>query len=376
MADHSENLQGNSALHNFMLYVCMILISIVAVLVLGEIVVRAIAPQSIIPRFVESAPYGIRKVLGNVNAQHITPEYRYTYTSNSMGFRGSSEYSLRADKNVYRIVIQGDSVTLGHGVGDRETYSYFLEEKFSLIGLKVEVLNLGVSGFGTAEEIIQYENVAINYSPDLVILGYFQNDDMNNHVSQLYGLSDGELIRISSSFQPGLYMRDRIYKIPFYSFLSQKSHLFTFIRTQASALIINSLKEQNFSGIERKTNEGATEQASELTRRLLQKYAHTVTSSGSDLIILDITDKNMRTDFPVDVDFGNRVKTIATKPTFSENQNETERLFYEVDAHPTVAGHQLIAQVLYEYILAEAFPDDMGNAESSIFSSADEAPAL
>ncbi len=343
----------------------MFSISFAAIAILSEIIVRIVAPQPIIPRFVESAPYGIRKVLANVEAQHVTQEYRYKYTSNSMGFRGRDEYELTADKGLFRIVVQGDSVTLGHGVADHETYAYLLEQNLRRAGRKVEVLNMGVSGFGTAEEIIQYENVAINYSPDLVILGYFQNDDLNNHVSQLYGLSGGQLNRKSLSFQPGLYLRDRLYKMPFYSFLSQNSHIFTFMRTQASVFVLRNLAEKNFVSVEQKISDKATEQASELTRRLLQEYARMVTSSGSDLIIVDIADIQLKTDFPDDIKLGTGVMTIATKPIFAQSLGNGEELFYKVDAHPTAAGHQLIARILYDYILAKGLPPAAGSSENS-----------
>lgn len=349
-------------LRNIMLYTCMVIITLVIMLLLGELVVRIFAPQAMLPRFVESAPYGIRKVIGNVEARHETSEYRYLYTTNSMGFRGQKEYSLRKNDDVFRIVVQGDSVTLGHGVPDNETFAYLLGEKLNEPVRKSEVINMGVSGFGTAEEIIQYENVAQQYSPDLVVLGYFQNDDLNNHVSKLYSYNNGQLERESSEFQPGLYLRDRLYKIPFYSFLAQSSHLFTFARTRASALILKNLEEESYAPTRQTQAKSDTsleeiKLASDLTRELLNEYANIVTSSGAKLIIISIVDKRFKTDFPFDLDFGDDVFVIGTKEKFSEFAENGYNLFYELDAHPTAEGHALIAELIHQLIRDEELTD-------------------
>lgn len=62
-------------------------------------------------------------------------------SSNSYGFRSKE---ILPDKK--HIILLGDSVTWGYGVGDEETAAYFLEER--LKDLNYQVDNLGVSGYG------------------------------------------------------------------------------------------------------------------------------------------------------------------------------------------------------------------------------------
>jgi hypothetical protein len=85
----------------------------------------------------------------------ISPgKWKHSFNTNSQGFRGTKEYSLKKPDNKYRIIVLGDSVTIGHGVEDDETYSAVLERELSKIK-PTEVINMAVSGFGNAEELIQ-----------------------------------------------------------------------------------------------------------------------------------------------------------------------------------------------------------------------------
>lgn len=331
----------------FFFSIILFLIVIVSSIVLGEIIVRIFAPQPIVPRFVESAPWGIRKVIANVDAIHKTDEYSYRYRTNSQGFRGTKEYSLNPQEGVYRILVQGDSVTLGHGVKDNETFSAVLEDMLIKKGIKAEVINMGVSGFGTAEELIQFNNVAKKYQPNLVILGYFQNDDKNNHVSKLYEVKDGQLQRKLQEFQPGIYFRDRISAIPFYNFFSQNSHLLTFFRNYFSGYIWRQLTEQLPENVKFKKS---NEEASQLTQLLLNKYIEDVTKSGANLILLDIVDKRFNTDFPKNLKLNENTKVVETYSEFIKAKENGVKLFFDVDSHPIAAGHKLIAKILSENI--------------------------
>src|SRR4051812_34618680 len=109
------------------------------------------------PRWVENAPYGIRRQLSNVHGFIITPEYRHKFTTNSRGFRGRDEYAIPKPRGVYRILALGDSVVDGYGVEDDETFCAKLQKKLTPVR-RTEVMNLGIAGFGNAEELVQLEN--------------------------------------------------------------------------------------------------------------------------------------------------------------------------------------------------------------------------
>lgn len=98
------------------------------------------------------------------------PNYRSeTVTINSKGLRGRKEYPTQKKRSETRIIALGDSFTFGEGVGDEETYPFFLEGLLKTCS----VLNLGVHGYGTDQAYLYLKTEGFQYSPDLVILGIF-----------------------------------------------------------------------------------------------------------------------------------------------------------------------------------------------------------
>lgn len=98
----------------------------------------------------------------------ITPGTRLT--TNSQGFRGN-EFARHKASGCFRVAFYGDSFTFGIGVGDEDTFPYRLGQSPNL-----EVLNLGVSGYGTVQELALMSETLDMYHPDLVVLSYFLND--------------------------------------------------------------------------------------------------------------------------------------------------------------------------------------------------------
>ena len=91
---------------------------------------------------------------------------------NSQGLR-DREYSLAKPAGVYRVLILGDSTTLGWGVKAEDTAAKILERE---LGPRFEVINAGVGNYGTVQEFSYYKTRGRLFHPDLVILQYFIND--------------------------------------------------------------------------------------------------------------------------------------------------------------------------------------------------------
>lgn len=95
---------------------------------------------------------------------------------NSDGFR-DQEYSIEKPANTSRIIVLGDSVTFGLGLEINETYSKILENKINSKNKKMyEVMNLGVPGYNTLDEVEFFKEVGLKYSPNIVIIGFLSND--------------------------------------------------------------------------------------------------------------------------------------------------------------------------------------------------------
>ena len=55
----------------------------------------------------------------------------------------------------------------------------------SLAGRRVEIVNFGVSGYGTSTEWIALQREGWAYQPDLVLLAFFSGNDLRNNVFEL-----------------------------------------------------------------------------------------------------------------------------------------------------------------------------------------------
>lgn len=91
------------------------------------------------------------------------------FSTNSLGLRGTREYSLEKPSGYMRAVVLGDSFTAGYGVGDEETYTAQLE----LIIPDSEFPNLAVSGYGVDQAVLRWELLGYSFEADLIILSIF-----------------------------------------------------------------------------------------------------------------------------------------------------------------------------------------------------------
>ncbi len=95
---------------------------------------------------------------------------------NSRGARGSREHAALKSPGTQRIITIGDSFTWGFDVDDEETYAARLEALLPA----TEVINLGVSGYGTDQQVLLWEQEGAGYQPDLVLLGFFVHNFHRN----------------------------------------------------------------------------------------------------------------------------------------------------------------------------------------------------
>ncbi|MCZ6596651.1 MAG: GDSL-type esterase/lipase family protein [Planctomycetota bacterium] len=94
---------------------------------------------------------------------------------NSHGFR-DAEYALEKTAGVVRIVALGDSVTFGNEQPQEATWPEVLERLPADSQPSFEVLNLGVAGYNTLEEVIFLEQTGLAFDPDVVVLQVHVND--------------------------------------------------------------------------------------------------------------------------------------------------------------------------------------------------------
>ncbi|WP_445247478.1 SGNH/GDSL hydrolase family protein [Microcoleus sp. OTE_8_concoct_300] len=108
---------------------------------------------------------------------------------NSEGLR-DREHTKTKPPNTLRVAVLGDSFTEAIHVPVEQTFWSKLERKLgnceAIKGRKnVEVINFGVQGYGTAQELIMLRQKVWDYSPDIVILAFFIGNDVINNSPKL-----------------------------------------------------------------------------------------------------------------------------------------------------------------------------------------------
>ena len=89
---------------------------------------------------------------------------------NSDGLR-DLEHTIAKPENTFRIAVVGDSYCEAFSVSPEEAFwsvmGKKLEECNALPGQRIEVINCGVSGYGTAQELLTVREKVGKYSPEI-----------------------------------------------------------------------------------------------------------------------------------------------------------------------------------------------------------------
>jgi len=109
-------------------------------------------------------------------------------TINDEGFRDRNHVVAKGPEE-FRVVVLGDSNAEAFQVPQEYTFWSVLERRLQscpwLSRRPVEVLNFGVSGFSTTQELLSYEKFARKYRPDIVLLAFFIGNDLRENVRSL-----------------------------------------------------------------------------------------------------------------------------------------------------------------------------------------------
>ncbi len=192
-----------SLLTNYLLIVASLLVA----LLLAEIALRVIG-FSYMSFHRPDAQLGLRlrsNMVGRFNT-----EGGATVHTNSAGFR-DLERSVAKPPGTVRIAVLGDSYIEALQVDQEAMFTAQLERKLNdchAFGDKhVEVLNFGVSGYGTAQQLLTFRLFASRYAPDLVLAAVFTGNDVRNNSRDIetdkmrpFYVADGQILALDQSF--------------------------------------------------------------------------------------------------------------------------------------------------------------------------------
>lgn len=153
--------------------------SILVALLLFEVLLRAIGYSA--PVFREPHPQ-LGWSLRPGAEGWFTAEGRSYVKINDAGWR-DRPHAVEKPAGTFRVAVLGDSYSEAMHVALEDTYWHLLDQKLESChpGKKVEVLNFGVAGYGTAQQYVVLEQVALKYRPDLVLLQFTNGNDVRNN---------------------------------------------------------------------------------------------------------------------------------------------------------------------------------------------------
>ncbi len=105
------------------------------------------------------------------------------YLVNAQGLRGP-DITYDKPEGVHRVVLLGDSHTFGFGVPEEARFSDLLEGYLP----GVQVVNMGVSGYGIDQELLLLEREGVRYHPDMVMAYVPHYADLRHLRNMVWGM--------------------------------------------------------------------------------------------------------------------------------------------------------------------------------------------
>ena len=247
-----------------------------------------------------------------------------TISINSQG-RRDKEVSPAKPAGTYRIAILGDSVAFGARVEAKDDFATQLEWNLNArsISLRYEVLNFGVPGYGTWQELSALKEKVLAYDPDLVLLAFVMNDIYDNNQA-------GKLGYLNMTRVQGVAR-----------FLRENSGFYRWMRERVLSVEAQMALRDPCAG-------GDATFCWETTRQLLDQMVDATRQQGKfALVVFPIRsqtlapDPNIEARYQQVIDGYARAKGIPAidlLKAFTENKDD--ELFVD-DYHPTEMGHAI-----------------------------------
>jgi len=273
-----------------------------------------------------------------------TPQFQSNVRINDKGLR-DRPHSYERQNDTERILVLGDSFAWGYGVEESERFSQLLEKS-----MDVEVINAGVSGYSTDQELLWYRNEGIKYETNIVILVVTGND---------VGDNDQELVS-TIYYKPKFVLEDdqlvlKGYPVPktspqgkiVYS-LSQRSALAYFL-VQRYFDIRSSYGKIRGNSAHTSPSESAASQPAEpfqLTIALINEM-RAIAESGNAKFMLVTTDRwwNSRSSENYqDFISALRAEHFLVLDVEAMSGFDMEEMLIPADGHWSQAGHKFVAK--------------------------------
>ena len=277
----------------------LLLVSTGFALALAETGTRILCADRVVlfPRYHTDAQYGpyrLRRLRPSTSFRHTDIDGTWLFTTNAQGFRDTRDYSYDKNPGTLRVLCLGDSQTEGFEARQESVYPEVIRRRLLRLGRPVEVMNTGVSGFGTAEELAFLENEGLKYKPDVVVLGWYANDPDDNVKSGLFALDNGVLVPRKYEHLPGVSILNVINRVPPLRWASEHSWFYSLLFNYVWDLKKDLLSKKGaaeaseFTARAPAREKAAMNYQNELSAKLIARLHESCAKAGARLVILDI----------------------------------------------------------------------------------------
>jgi lysophospholipase L1-like esterase len=114
-----------------------------------------------------------------VHSLHTANGFSVDVSQNSLGLRGPEDIGPARSNDKYRVLVLGDSYVWGYGAAQEDMF-----QNPAVHGRDdIEMVNFGVSGYGTDQELLWYRDLGTRFDVDKVVLAITLYNDVSNNLA-------------------------------------------------------------------------------------------------------------------------------------------------------------------------------------------------
>jgi len=283
---------------------------------------------------------------------------------NSQSMRDYKDYGKK-EPETYRILLLGDSQVFAASIPLERTFGKILEKRLNenLNSSTFEVMNVGVPGYNTANELAFAQKYALSLGVDLVILCFYGDNDTNGAGIHHSTIKDGYLTSENENINP-VFLPFSIKKL-----LRKHSHLYYFIMWNWATLRgkLYPVWKERF----RIKSSDELESLWQPTNDILSRFQEWLKSYNVSFLVMNLPNAFQIEDYlkeqwdddePHDLTIPNKMIAKICKengiwlmdlyPAFTMNKNEVQ-IYGKRDKHLTVEGHKLVGEELFKFLRQE-----------------------
>ncbi|NEQ38464.1 MAG: hypothetical protein F6K40_20210 [Okeania sp. SIO3I5] len=293
------------------------------------------------------------ELLGWVNIPNVDIPNKYGegiyFKTNSQSFRNHKDFSINIPPNKVRIICSGDSVTMGWGVSNDQSWCHLL----TLINQRLQTINMAQQGYGIDQAYLRYKRDGTKFEHNIQIFAFITHDFVRMQNASFMGrgkpllyLENGELVNHN-------------FPVPRYSFLFPKvTQSSKYIQKLSFFVIWKKLFAQKL-----KSNNKYVDKTPAIAMKIFEDLAAINQDKNSKLVVVYLpsrsdyynNDSNFWREY-LQAELQKRnIIYIDLIPEFRDKipNEQLGKAFLGGDKwHYSVSGNEFIANVLYEKLLS------------------------